>query len=90
MGEDPFLVSRLAVAQVKAYQGNSVYLGKNKVATTLKHFGIHGQSEGGLNVAPSNIDERTAREVYFPPFKAAIQEAGDMNVMACYNEVFGL
>ena len=44
MGEDPFLVSRLAVAQVKAYQGNSVYLGKNKVATTLKHFGIHGQS----------------------------------------------
>ena len=90
MGEDPFLVSRLAVAQVKAYQGNSVYLGKNKVATTLKHFGIHGQSEGGLNVAPSNIDERTAREVYFPPFKAAIQEAGAMNVMACYNEVFGL
>ena len=90
MGEDPYLVSRLAVAQVKAYQGNSEYLGKNNVATTLKHFGIHGQSEGGLNVAPSNIDERTAREVYFKPFKAAIQEAKAMNVMACYNEVFGL
>lgn len=90
MGEDPFLISRLAVAQIKAYQGNSTYLGKNKVATTLKHFGIHGQSEGGLNVSPSNIDERTAREVYFVPFKVAVQEAKAMNVMACYNEVFGL
>lgn len=90
LGEDPYLVSRLAVAQVKAYQGNSVYLAKNKVATTLKHFGIHGQSEGGLNVAPSNIDERTAREVFFKPFKAAVQEAKAMNVMATYNEIFGL
>ncbi len=90
MGEDPFLISRLAVAQVKAYQGNSVYLGKKNVATTLKHFGIHGQSEGGINVAPSNIDERTAREVFFPPFKAAVQEAKAMNVMATYNEIFGV
>ena len=90
MGEDPFLISRLAVAQVKAYQGNSVYLGKNNVAATLKHFGIHGQSEGGVNVAPSNLDEHTAREVFFPPFKAAIQEAKVMNVMATYNELWGL
>src|SRR5678810_639838 len=50
MGEDPYLISRLAIAQIKAYQGNSVYLGKNNVAATLKHFGIHGQSEGGNNV----------------------------------------
>jgi beta-glucosidase len=90
LGEDPFLISRLAIAQIKAYQGDSVYLGKNHVAATLKHFGIHGQSEGGENVAPSNIDERTAREIFFQPFKAAIQEAHPMNVMAAYNEVFGI
>jgi len=90
MGEDPYLTSRLAVAQVRAYQGNSVYLGKNNVAATLKHFGVHGQSEGGINVAPSNIDERTAREIFFKPFKACVQEAGAMNVMATYNELFGL
>ena len=90
MGEDPFLISKLAVAQIKAYQGDAVYLGKNNVAATLKHFGIHGQSEGGLNVSPSNIDERTAREIYFKPFKACVQEAKAMNVMACYNEIFGL
>ncbi|MFL5808900.1 MAG: glycoside hydrolase family 3 N-terminal domain-containing protein [Flavisolibacter sp.] len=90
MGEDPFLISRLAVAQVKAYQGNSVYLGKNNVAATLKHFGIHGQSEGGLNVSPSNIDERTAREIFFKPFQAAVKEGKVMNVMATYNELWGI
>lgn len=89
LGEDPYLISRLAIAEIKAYQGDGVYLGANKVATTLKHFGIHGQSEGGENVSPSNIDERTAREIFFKPFKACVQEAGAMNVMPCYNEVFG-
>jgi beta-glucosidase len=90
LGEDPFLISRLAVAEIKAYQGDGIYLGKGHVATTLKHFGIHGQSEGGENVAPSNIDERTAREIFFKPFKTCVQEAKAMNVMACYNEVWGL
>lgn len=90
LGEDPFLTSRLAVAQVKAYQGDNIYLGPKNVATTLKHFGIHGQSEGGLNVSPSNIDERTAREIYFKPFRAAIQEGKAMSVMAAYNEIFGI
>ena len=90
LGEDPFLISRLAIAEVKAYQGDQVYLGKNHVATTLKHFGIHGQSEGGENVAPSNIDERTAREIFLKPFQACVQDAKAMNVMACYNEVWGL
>ena len=90
LGEDPFLISRLAVNEIKAYQGDSVYLGRNKVAATLKHFGIHGQSEGGINVSPSNIDERTAREIFFKPFLACIKEAKVMNVMPCYNEVWGL
>lgn len=90
LGEDPYLISRLALAEVKAYQGEGAYLAKDKVAATLKHFGIHGQSEGGLNVSPSNIDERTAREIFFKPFKRCVEQGHVMNVMACYNEVFGL
>jgi beta-glucosidase len=90
MGEDPFLISKLAVAEVKAYQGNSVYLGKNKVAVTLKHFGVHGQPEGGNNTAPSNVDERLAREIFFKPFKACIDEANPMNIMVSYNELWGI
>ena len=90
LGEDPYLISRLAIAEIKAYQGDGVYLGKDHVAATLKHFGIHGQSEGGINVSPSNIDERTAREVFFKTFQACIKESGVMNVMATYNELWGL
>lgn len=89
LGEDPFLISKLAVAEVKAYQGDGVYLDKNHVAATLKHFGVHGQSEGGNNTGPSNMDERTAREIFFKPFQACIQEAKPMNVMVSYNELWG-
>ncbi|MEP6628793.1 MAG: glycoside hydrolase family 3 C-terminal domain-containing protein, partial [Ginsengibacter sp.] len=46
--------------------------------------------EGGLNVSPSNIDERTAREIFFKPFEASIKEAKPFCVMPCYNEVWGL
>ena len=89
MGEDPYLISRLGVAQVQAYQGDGVYLDEDKVGATLKHFGVHGQPEGGNNTAPSNIDERTAREVYFKPFKDCI-DAGAMNIMVTYNELWGV
>ena len=90
LGEDPYLISRLAIAEIKALQGNSEYLKPNKVAATLKHFGVHGQSEGGINVAPSNIDERTAYEIFFAPFKACIKQAQVMSIMPCYNELFGI
>jgi beta-glucosidase len=90
LGEDPYLISRLAIAQIKAYQGSSSYIGKENVGVTLKHFGVHGQSEGGVNVSPSNIDERTAMEVFFSPFRNCITAAQPMNIMPCYNEVFGL
>ncbi|HEY2720380.1 MAG TPA: glycoside hydrolase family 3 N-terminal domain-containing protein [Chitinophagaceae bacterium] len=90
MGEDPYLISRLAIAEVRAYQGSGTYLTKDHVAATLKHFGIHGQSEGGINVSPSNIDERTAREIFFKPFQSCVKEAHAMNVMATYNEIWGI
>lgn len=90
LGEDPYLISRLAIAEIKALQGTGQYLKPNKVAATLKHFGVHGQSEGGINVAPSNIDERMAHEVFFAPFKACVKQAQVMNIMPCYNELFGI
>ena len=87
MGEDPYLVSRLGVTIVKAYQGDKEILDKKHVAATLKHFGVHGQPEGGSNVGPTFADERTLRSVFFPPFKACVQEAKVMNLMPCYAEV---
>ena len=90
LGEDTYLVTRLAVAEVKAYQGIGEKIDKKHVATTLKHFAVHGKPEGGVNVSPSFVDERQLKEVFFPPFKACIQEAGATSVMPNYNELSGI
>jgi beta-glucosidase len=50
----------------------------------------HGQPESGTNVGPASISERTLREVFFPPFAAAIHSAHALNVMASYNEIDGI
>jgi beta-glucosidase len=92
LGEDPYHVSRMAVAEIKAYQGGERVekIAPRHVIATLKHFGIHGASEGGLNVAPNFVDERTAREVYFQSFEACVKQAGALGLMPCYNEWSGI
>lgn len=90
MGEDPYLVSRLGTAIVKALQGNSGTPDLNHVASTLKHLGAHGQPEGGGNTGPVFISERQLREVNFKPFRAAITEGKALGVMPNYNEISGI
>jgi len=89
-GEDPYLVSRMGVAAVKGFQGDGFPIGDEKVLTTLKHMTGHGQPEGGMNVGPAQISERVLREIFFPPFEAAIREANAATVMASYNEIDGI
>ena len=89
-GEDPFLVSELGVAAVRGFQGDSLPLAAGHVFATLKHMTGHGQPEGGNNVAPANVSERVLREIFFPPFEAAIQRANAQNVMPSYNEIDGV
>jgi beta-glucosidase len=90
MGEDPYLVSRLGVAKVNALQGNSDTPDSNHVAANLKHFGAHGQPEGGSNTGPVFISERQLREVNFKPFQAAIMEGRALGIMPNYNEISGI
>ena len=82
-GEDPYLVSRMGVALIKAIQ-------ENGVLATAKHFAAHGQPEAGTNVGPANFSERTLRETFLPSFEAAVKEAGVASVMASYNEIDGV
>ncbi len=89
-GEDTFLVSEMVVAAVKGFQGSSETIDNKHIIATLKHFVAHAQPEGGSNCAPVNVSESVLREVFLPPFKAAIQKANAMSVMASYNEVNGL
>jgi len=89
-GEDPYLVSRMAVAAVTGFQGSGPNVDSHHVIATLKHFAAHGQPEGGTNIAPANFSERILREQFFYPFQIAVTEAGAMSVMPSYNEIDGV
>lgn len=89
-GEDPYLASRLGIAAVQGFQGDRSFNDKKNVIATLKHFAAHGQPESGMNCAPANVSLRVLRETFFYPFKAAIEEADAISVMASYNEIDGI
>ncbi len=89
-GEDPYLVSQLGIAAVRGFQGDSDVLAPGRVFATLKHMTGHGQPESGTNTGPAAVSERTLREVFFPPFAAAIRSAHAVNVMPSYNEIDGI
>ena len=82
-GEDPFLTSRLGVAYVRALQAQGV-------ASSPKHYCAHGTPEGGINLGPVHAGERELRELYLPPFAAAIREGGALSLMPAYSELDGV
>ncbi|WP_256011434.1 glycoside hydrolase family 3 N-terminal domain-containing protein [Desertivirga xinjiangensis] len=86
-GEDPLLVSRLGVATIKGFQKELSH--KYSMATCAKHFIAGSQPSDGRNNSPTDVSERTLREVFYPPFKAAF-EAGVASVMLAHNEVNGI
>jgi beta-glucosidase len=89
-GEDPYLVGELGVAAVRGFQGPALPLAKDHVFATLKHMTGHGQPESGSNVGPANLSERILREVFFPPFRAAVERGNAQAVMPSYNEIDGV
>ena len=89
-GEDPYLASRIGVAAVTGFQGNSALIDKAHVIATGKHFAVHGQPENGTNVGPANYSERVIREYFLKPFEAAVKEGNLQSIMPSYNEIDGL
>lgn len=87
-GEDPFLGSLMAEAYVRGYQGSSLDDASSIVACA-KHFAAYGGAEGGRDYNTVDISERTLRDVYLPPFKAA-RDAGAGTFMASFNEIGGV
>ena len=83
-GENPTLTSRMGVAFVKGVQGDDL---KNGVIATSKHFLGYAMSQGGLNMASTNIPPRELREVYAKPFEAAIRKAKLASVMNSYSSI---
>lgn len=87
-GEDVLLGCRFAQARVRGFQGPRLDAPDAMLATP-KHFAAYGAAEGGLDYNTVDISERTLREVYLPPFRAAF-DAGAMSVMTAFNEIAGV
>lgn len=87
-GEDPYLGSLIAKAQVEGFQGNSLFDPETIIAC-LKHFVAYGAGEGGRDYNTVDISEGTLRNVYLPPFQAGI-EAGAGSVMNSFNTYQGV
>ena len=87
-GEDPYLGSVFAAALVKAAQGAD-YSAPDKVVTSVKHYAAYGQPEGGRDYNTTDMSEQRLRNLYLPPFKAAI-DAGSDTVMCSFNAINGV
>ena len=81
LSEDPYLSSVLSVAYTKGVQNNGV-------AVCVKHFALNNQetNRGSVNVI---VSPRAMREIYLPPFEAAIVEGNAYGVMSAYNKING-
>ncbi|MFL6005858.1 MAG: beta-glucosidase BglX [Gaiellaceae bacterium] len=87
-GEDPYVGAVFAAARVKAAQGTD-YSALDKVVTSVKHFAAYGQPEGGREYNTTDMSEQRLRNLYLPPFKAAI-DAGADTVMCSFNAINGV
>jgi beta-glucosidase len=87
-GEDPYLNSVLAAARVKAIQGAD-YSAPDKLVASPKHFAAYGQPESGRDYNTTDLSEQRLRNLYLPPFKAAI-DAGADTAMCSFNAINGV
>ena len=87
-GEDPYLGSLMAAAWVRGYQGGDLSDPTSMLACA-KHYVAYGAAEGGRDYNTVDISERVLRDVYLPPFKAAL-DAGVGSVMSAFNALQGV
>jgi beta-glucosidase len=88
LGEDPYLTSQLGTAMIRGFQGKA--LGEaGRVAACAKHFAGYGAAESGKDYNSTFIPENRLREVYLPPFQAAVQ-SGVATVMTSFNALNGV
>ena len=87
-GEDPYLGSAVAMARVKGFQGNNI-ADPQSVVACAKHYVAYGAVEGGRDYNTAEMSEQLLREVYLPPFHAAV-DAGVGTLMSAFNDLNGI
>lgn len=84
-GEDPYLGAAMAAAQVRGFQGSDIS-DPERVLACAKHFAGYGAADGGRDYDPVYLSEAQLRNVYFPPFQAAVK-AGVETFMSAYMDL---
>jgi beta-glucosidase len=87
-GEDTFLGSAVAAARVRGFQGPTLGAPGHVIACA-KHYVAYGAAQGGRDYDAADVSERTLREIYLPPFKAAV-DAGAGTLMSAFNDLSGV
>lgn len=88
-GEDPFLASKMAEAQVLGYQGTDLKRSSERVGVCLKHFAGYGFCEAGRDYNSADLSGVEFFNVVLPPFLAGIR-AGALSVMTAFNTLNGV
>ena len=87
-GEDVYLTSKIAKAYVKGFQGDSLS-NNNTILACAKHFVGYGAAQAGRDYHTVSMGDNELRNVYLPPFKAAI-DSGVETFMTAFNELNGI
>ena len=87
-GEDPYLGSAMARAYIRGYQNDSLSK-PDSIAASVKHFAAYGAVEAGREYNTTDMSESRLRQVYLPPYKAAV-EAGAATMMSSFNSINGI
>ncbi len=85
-GEDPVLISRLAVPFIEGLQGDGEYM---KGAACAKHFVVHSGPEALRHQFNATCNDKDLNETYLPAFEACVEEAKVESVMGAYNRTNG-
>jgi len=87
-GEDAYLGAAMARAYIRGYQGDDLSK-PGHVAASVKHFAAYGAAEAGREYNTTDMSEIRLRQVYLPPYKAAV-EAGAATIMSAFNSLNGV
>src|SRR5580693_7102595 len=86
-GEDPWVASEIGAAKTRGFQGSDL-AAPNSLAATAKHLCAYGAVTAGREYASVDVSERTLREIYLPPFSAAVA-AGTAAIMPAFIDIAG-
>ncbi|WP_236252939.1 glycoside hydrolase family 3 N-terminal domain-containing protein [Echinicola sp. 20G] len=88
--EDTYLTTQMIISAITGLQGGYDGLNATHIGAVAKHFAGYAQVSGGTNFASIEISPRTLIDEIFPPFKAAVQEANTLGIMASHGDINGV